>query len=95
MPSKAMQLFHSPLRALAASLLICLFATEAVSQSVMGVATHQGFHFVHHDWEVACDNTRTFRAAGYQSVQVQLMLGDTEMVDGEGTPVSSRPAPVA
>ncbi|NBD19099.1 DUF1176 domain-containing protein [Aquabacterium fontiphilum] len=114
MPSKAMQLFHSPLRALAASLLICLFATEAVSQSVKGVATHQGFHFVHHDWEVACDNTRTCRAAGYQSdeaelpvslllvreagpgapVQAQLMLGDTEMADGEVTPVSSRPAPV-
>ena len=26
-----------------------------------------GIHFTHHDWEVACDNTRTCRAAGYQS----------------------------
>ncbi|QGZ41120.1 uncharacterized protein DUF1176 [Pseudoduganella flava] len=25
-----------------------------------------GIHFTHHDWEVACDNTRTCRAAGYQ-----------------------------
>ncbi len=24
-----------------------------------------GLHFSHHDWEVACDNTRTCRAAGY------------------------------
>lgn len=26
-----------------------------------------GLHFSHHDWELACDNTRTCRAAGYQS----------------------------
>lgn len=26
-----------------------------------------GLHFSHHDWEVACDNTRTCRAAGYHS----------------------------
>jgi hypothetical protein len=26
-----------------------------------------GIHFSHHDWEVACDNTRTCRAAGYQA----------------------------
>ncbi|MBB3121993.1 DUF1176 domain-containing protein [Pseudoduganella violacea] len=25
-----------------------------------------GFSFSHHDWEIACDNTRTCRAAGYQ-----------------------------
>lgn len=27
----------------------------------------RGLHFSHHDWEVACDNTGTCRAAGYQS----------------------------
>jgi hypothetical protein len=27
----------------------------------------EGFHFSHHDWEIACDNTRTCRAAGYHS----------------------------
>ena len=27
-------------------------------------ATGEGFHFTHHDWEVACDNTRTCRAGG-------------------------------
>ncbi|GGY17659.1 DUF1176 domain-containing protein [Massilia dura] len=26
-----------------------------------------GIHFTHNDWEVACDNTRTCRAAGYQA----------------------------
>lgn len=29
-------------------------------------AKNQGLHFYHQDWEVACDNTRTCRAAGYQ-----------------------------
>jgi hypothetical protein len=27
----------------------------------------KGIHFYHQDWEVACDNTRTCRAAGYQA----------------------------
>ncbi|WGV54914.1 DUF1176 domain-containing protein [Stenotrophomonas indicatrix] len=26
-----------------------------------------GLYFQHHDWVVACDNTRTCRAAGYAS----------------------------
>lgn len=30
-----------------------------------------GIHFTHNDWEVACDNTRTCRAAGYQSDDVE------------------------
>ncbi|GGY69790.1 DUF1176 domain-containing protein [Pseudoduganella albidiflava] len=29
-------------------------------------ATPAGTEFSHHDWELACDNTRTCRAAGYQ-----------------------------
>ena len=28
-------------------------------------AASEGFHFSHGDWEIACDNTRTCRAAGY------------------------------
>ncbi len=27
----------------------------------------QGIYFIHKDWEIACDNTRTCRAAGYQA----------------------------
>jgi hypothetical protein len=38
-------------------------------------AALEGFHFSHGDWEIACDNTRTCRAAGYQ-------------VDGDEMPVS-------
>ena len=30
-------------------------------------AVVEGLSFEHGDWEVACDNTRTCRAAGYQS----------------------------
>lgn len=37
--------------------------------------TPPGVSFYHHDWELACDNTRTCRAAGYQS-------------DGDELPVS-------
>ena len=29
--------------------------------------TVKGISFSHHDWEIACDNTRTCRAVGYQS----------------------------
>lgn len=29
--------------------------------------SEKGIHFSHQDWEVACDNTRTCRAAGYQT----------------------------
>lgn len=34
--------------------------------------TPAGVNFTHHDWELACDNTRTCRAAGYQSDDDQL-----------------------
>jgi hypothetical protein len=33
-----------------------------------------GFHFVHQDWEIACDNTGTCRAAGYQPGDGDLAL---------------------
>ncbi|MDN6885129.1 DUF1176 domain-containing protein [Variovorax sp. CAN2819] len=32
-----------------------------------GAAGREGVSFSHNDWELACDNTRTCRAAGYQS----------------------------
>lgn len=34
--------------------------------------TPSSVSFAHHDWELACDNTRTCRAAGYQSDDDQL-----------------------
>lgn len=48
----------------------------------------EGFHFEHHDWEVACDNTRTCRAAGYHAdhseYKVSVLL---ERKAGPSTPV--------
>src|SRR5690606_20682081 len=39
------------------------------SISSLSLAAIQGLHFSHKDWEIACDNTGTCRAAGYQSDQ--------------------------
>ncbi|MBN2342036.1 MAG: DUF1176 domain-containing protein [Deltaproteobacteria bacterium] len=51
----------------------------------------EGFHFSHKDWEVACDNTRTCRAAGYQAEMddrsVSVLLTRTA---GPGTPVTGQ-----
>lgn len=50
-----------------------------------------GFSFSHRDWEIACDNTRTCRAAGYQpdgaELSVSLLLTREA---GPGTPVQAR-----
>lgn len=40
---------------------------ETVEETVTRADTVTGFRFYHQDWEVACDNTRTCRAAGYQT----------------------------
>lgn len=42
-------------------LLICPALVLAKNKEV------KGFSFSHHDWEIACDNTRNCRAVGYQS----------------------------
>ncbi len=34
-------------------------------------ACAQGMRFEHQDWELACDNTGTCRAAGYQQEEAQ------------------------
>jgi hypothetical protein len=51
-------------------------------------ATGEGFHFSHLDWEIACDNTRTCRAAGYypqdDELKVSVLLSRAA---GPGTPV--------
>src|SRR5512139_570127 len=44
------------------SLAIPLLASEVYANDVT-----PGISFQHKDWELACDNTRTCRAAGYQS----------------------------
>ncbi len=40
--------------------------TIAGALSIVQPPRYTGFHFEHKDWEVACDNTGTCRAAGYQ-----------------------------
>ena len=51
-------------------------------------ATGEGFHFSHLDWEIACDNTRTCRTAGYypqdEELKVSVLLSRAA---GPGTPV--------
>ena len=50
---------------LSLTLTTLLFAAAAAAADKG--ATVEGLPFEHGDWEVACDNTRTCRAAGYQS----------------------------
>lgn len=38
------------------------FALASISS--LSMAAIQGLHFSHKDWEIACDNTGTCRAAG-------------------------------
>lgn len=44
-----------------------IFSLASISS--LSLAAIQGLHFSHKDWEIACDNTGTCRAAGYQSDQ--------------------------
>jgi hypothetical protein len=74
-------------------LLICLGSPQAIAQqagSARDPAT-KGLRFSHNDWEVACDNTRTCRAAGYQGGEtdppVSLLLIREA---GAGTPVRAQ-----
>lgn len=51
-----------------------------------------GIHFIHHDWEVACDNTRTCRAVGYYHVEDEDTPAATVMLEraaGPGRPVTA------
>jgi hypothetical protein len=59
--------------------------------SWLQAAPDKGLSFLHHDWELACDNTRTCRAAAYQSdvdaLSVSILLtrkaGPREGVTGQ------------
>ncbi|CAM9221252.1 DUF1176 domain-containing protein [Acinetobacter pseudolwoffii] len=62
------------------------------SISSLSLAAIQGLHFSHKDWEMACDNTGTCRAAGYQADQnfdqpVSVLL---ERVAGANTAVTGK-----
>lgn len=55
-----------------------LLALAVQAPALAATSSADGVSFSHHDWELACDNTRTCRAAGYQSDE-----GDVD----EGEPV--------
>lgn len=71
-------------------------ATTALAQSnkkgyLYPADQGEGFYFTHHDWEMACDNTRTCRAAGYHadgqdmtiSVLLTRLAGSNTTVKGQ------------
>lgn len=72
-----------------AALALQALSTLAHAAPLNPVST--GLSFSHHDWDLACDNTRTCRAAGYQSddaeLPVSLLL---TRAAGPGTPVQAR-----
>lgn len=74
---------------------VALFAVAASTQAsdkghLSPAPRGEGFHFEHHDWEVACDNTRTCRAAGYHAdsddLKVSVLL---TRAAGPGSPVEA------
>ncbi len=46
---------------------ILLSALAAISAAVVSPLSSAAVNMIHQDWQVACDNTRTCRLAGYQS----------------------------
>jgi len=52
---------------IAAAAALSFAALSAGAVGAAGAAGKEGVSFSHNDWELACDNTRTCRAAGYQS----------------------------
>jgi hypothetical protein len=50
----------------------CLLLLFAFLSSLAFADWPSGLSFFHHDWELACDNTRTCRAAGYHSDSEEL-----------------------
>lgn len=73
------------------TLLILSLAMPLLVSEVYADAGTPGISFQHKDWELACDNTRTCRAAGYQaddndlavSVLLTRMAGPNQLVTGQ------------
>lgn len=70
-----------------------VLTAQAVTTAEHPASRLEGVAFTHHDWDLACDNTRTCRAAGYQAdaeeLPVSLLL---TRAAGPGTPVQARVA---
>lgn len=74
-----------PFRRRAFALWVAVLAGAAQGAEV------EGFHFSHHDWEVACDNSRTCRAAGYQADDAEFPVSVLlSRKGGPGTPVEGQ-----
>jgi hypothetical protein len=59
---------RTPTHGMSHALALALLATWATLAHASPLSEKpKGFYFEHHDWVVACDNTRTCRAAGYQA----------------------------
>jgi hypothetical protein len=59
---------ENSLRLIKKFLLFIFITNFFVAASMLAAAAQpKGVYFSHHDWELACDNTRTCRAAGYHS----------------------------
>ena len=73
------------------SLLLAMFALPGLAFSAPAEDPLPGLYFAHADWELACDNTGTCRAAGYQPGQdappVSVLLTRKA---GPGQPVSGQ-----
>lgn len=81
-----------PARALLPLTLTTLLSAGAAAAADTGAAV-EGLSFQHGDWEVACDNTRTCRAAGYQSDDDEDALPVSVLLTragGAGTPVTGQ-----
>lgn len=79
----------NPIAGRVVSWLACLLLAPCAAQAD---APAPGIHFTHHDWEMACDNTRTCRAAGYHaddgdSAPISILLTRKA---GAGTPVTGQ-----
>src|SRR5688572_12803588 len=84
-----MAAMNEPSRSLLPPLASCAVLLAPMVWTPPTHAARAGSYFSHHDWELACDNTGTCRAAGYQSddddLAMSLLL---TRAAGPATPVS-------
>lgn len=77
-----------PMRSVALLMLSVLAST--VTADVAAENAPRGIYFQHHDWLLACDNTRTCRATGYAIDDGSTVSVLLERAGGPGTPVTGR-----
>ena len=73
---------------LLAPVLVLALALGLAGTASAAVPPVAGFHFSHKDWEVACDNTGTCRAAGYHEER-----SESRLAGAPGARAAGRAAP--